>query len=65
MLIDRIPILIGYDPPRTPEGCSCPCHVGPERPEPPQKAMRCCLHKPLYEDHAVVRCPHCGKEIAI
>ena len=34
--------LVGYDPPRTPKGCSCPCHT--DLPE----MTRCCLHAPIF-----------------
>ena len=31
-----------YEPPRTAEGCSCPCHTGAKT------TGRCCLHRPVY-----------------
>lgn len=35
--------IVGYDPPRTPEGCSCRCHVGVKF-----TFGSCCLHAPIF-----------------
>lgn len=34
--------IVGYAPPRTAEGCSCPCHTNSPN------LTRCCLHEPLF-----------------
>jgi hypothetical protein len=37
---------LAYDPPRTIEGCQCPCHDNG------WGAARCCLHRPIFKAEA-------------
>jgi hypothetical protein len=56
--------LVGYDPPRTLEGCECPCHKDPSA-VPPSR-WGCCLHAPVYKEVLVfASCPECGAHFAV